>query len=69
VVDIANDLFRIMAGHFDGVTVTGFFCGREITIVDFFVGAVFGEISVREPTLMPVWINSYNNLRPYFKLL
>lgn len=62
-------MFKLVEGHFDGSKPKGFYFGGEITLVDFFVGALFAEINAIEPTLMPVWIGSYANLKPYFQLL
>ena len=51
------------------LTKAKFSCGDSITLADYCVAAIYFSILAKEPTIMPVFLDEYENVKPYIQTL
>ena len=70
LLDSCSEVFDMIRERYKSQRLTtGFWCGQDLCLADFCIGSFFLLITEKEPTLKPLLMDSYCELRPYIERL
>ena len=65
LLDQVTVIFDVISERYRQRKLYQFYYGEHLSLADFCVAAFLKELSHKEPTLMPVILDSYEQLKPY----
>ena len=67
IVDRVTTIFAIL--HKRKMNKAKFSCGEEICLADYCIASIYFKVLKQEPSLIPVCLDEYEGLKPYFTTL